>query len=470
MSWRPNSVRTRLTLWYTAILSGVLLVYATGVYVFVRHALYEALDERLWGDIEHCVARTKFDGSVRRLPRNPFRDPGVATRDSLFAIGWRPRRDRGDYHERRAWALWPPEHSPSPPSFYLHAGESRVETVELPVLGVARQLYARPVPRPNSGRELIVVARSEHELRHELDELLMILLVGFPFAVGLAAFGGAFLAGRALAPIGRMVDRAKTITADRLSDRLPVENEDELGSLATVFNATLERLERSFAETRRFTADASHELRTPLAAMRSVGEVGLRESREPAAYREVIGSMLEDVDRLARLVEGLLTLARADASVVVLDKHREDLAELAREVSTFLEPLAADRGQTIAVEVRGNVELDVDRAVLRRALVNLVDNAIKHGNRDSTIHVRVARCDDAIRLEVADEGPGVPEQHREHVFERFYRADPARSRCFGGTGLGLAIARWAVESHGGRIELTDASGSGSVFRAILPLV
>src|SRR5205823_2990825 len=192
-------------------------------------------------------------------------------------------------------------------------------------------LYARPsgVPADVPVRRLsgpytvdglpvvIQVARSEEPIRRELGELLMILGAGLPLAVAIAGMGGYFLARRALAPVSRMLERARTITAERLGERLPVENPgDELGQLAAVFNDAFARLERSFEQLRRFTADASHELRTPLTAMRSVGEVGLRERRDAAAYREIIGSMLEETDRLGRVVEGLLTLSRADGGEV----------------------------------------------------------------------------------------------------------------------------------------------------------
>jgi len=269
-----------------------------------------------------------------------------------------------------------------------------------------------------------------------------------------------------------MADQTRRITAERLGERLPVANPaDELGQLAAVFNDTLARLERSFAQMRRFTADASHELRTPLTAIRSVGEVGLRAPRDEHTYREIIGTMLEEVDRLRHLVEGLLTLSRADAGSVPLTPEPVDLAALAREVAHHLGVLAEEKHQALAVEATQPVSVWVDRLVLRQALINVVDNAIKYSTDKATIRVVVSEHQQDATLAVIDTGPGIAPQHRAHVFDRFYRVDTARAReggGTGGTGLGLSIARWAVEVHGGRIELESEEGQGSTFRMVLP--
>ncbi|HKA56709.1 MAG TPA: ATP-binding protein, partial [Candidatus Binatia bacterium] len=316
---------------------------------------------------------------------------------------------------------------------------------------------------------VIRVARSEARLRRELSELFLVLGFGLPVAVGIAGFGGYGLARRALVPVSQMADRARTITAERLSERLPVVNpDDELGQLAAVFNDTFARLEQSFEQLRRFTADASHELRTPLTAIRSVGEVGLRERRDERAYREIIGSMLEEADRLAHLVDSLLTLSRADAGQVKLTLSRVDLVELAREVTSHLGVLAEEKRQSLALDATAPVFAAADRLVFRQAVINLVDNAIKYSPEGGRVRIAVRDQSQGPALEVIDSGPGIAAEYREHIFDRFYRVDKARSRAMGGTGLGLAIARWAVEAHGGRLELESEEGRGSTFRIVLP--
>jgi len=297
-----------------------------------------------------------------------------------------------------------------------------------------------------------------------------VLALGFPVALLLAGFGGYALARQALAPVDAMTHKAERISAERLNQRITVENpKDELGKLATVFNSMLSRLEAAFNQLRRFTADASHELRTPLTAIRSVGEVALQDQRSLAEYRDVIGSMLEEVDRLTRLVESLLVLSRADAGQVQLQRADISLLALAQEATALVEVLAEEKGQRIAVEGDARAVVSVDRLILRQAIVNLVDNAIKYSPAESLISVQARPSDNnhAI-LEVTDQGPGVPPEHRSHIFDRFYRMDAARAREWGGAGLGLSIARWAVEAHGGEIGLRSEGARGSTFWIRLP--
>ena len=431
-AWAPRSIRVRLTVWYAAALTVAMTLYGGGVFVFLRHNLYVHLERDLRDDIE--VAE------------------GMLERTETGRIAWRAAPDEDD--EELMAGRWLEVRSP--------AGEL---------------LYARPRPIPPRARVrrlseaeslggqpiVLVAARSEDPLRRELAELFAGMAVGLPLAAVLAALGGYALARRALGPLSDMAERARAITPDRLGERLVAEDaQDELGQLAAVFNAMLARLERSFDELRRFTADASHELRTPLTAMRAVGEVALREPRKGEEYREVIGSMLEEADRLARLVEGLLTLSRADGGNVVLRRERVDLAELAREVAAHLGVLAEEKRQAIAVVASEPVDVQADRMVMRRALINLVDNAIKYTPEGGSVGILVRREPGGPTIEVVDTGPGIGTEHRERIFDRFYRIDKARPRD--GVGLGLAIARWAVETNGGQIDVECANGRGSTFR------
>jgi heavy metal sensor kinase len=320
------------------------------------------------------------------------------------------------------------------------------------------------------GRPVIIqVAVSENSTRREKRDLLLILLLGLPFGVAVAGIGGYSLARRALAPVDRMAEQAHQITAERLSERLPIDNpDDELGRLASVFNETLGRLEASFDQMRRFTADISHELRTPLAAIRSVGEVGLRSAKDQGALREVVGSMLEEVDRLACLVEQLLMLSRAETGQARLSLEEIDLHDLAADVVSHLGVLAEEKRQKVTVDAAGSPRSVADRLVLRQALLNLVDNAIKYTPADGQIAIRLRGSGSEATIEVSDSGPGVSVEPRERVFDRFYRADRRANDVVGGTGLGLAIAKWAVEVNGGRLVLDSPNGAGSTFRITLP--
>ncbi|MGE0826124.1 MAG: sensor histidine kinase [Candidatus Binatia bacterium] len=458
--WWPRSVRVRLTLWYAGALTVVLLLYAGGVFIFLRHSLAAELDRRLRDDFEvaeQMLERAAEDGIRWRVDDHHEEDTG----DEGWLEVWSPE---GKLLYRSASLVEASgEAIASLPSLELSGYASVTLPGDVPVRILSEPYMIDGVPA------VIRVVRSEKRLHHELSELLLVLGLGFPVAVGIAGFGGYVLARRALVPVSRMADRARIITADRLGERLPVVNpDDELGSLATVFNNTFARLERSFEQLRRFTSDASHELRTPLTAIRSVGEVGLREHRDEAAYREIIGSMLEEADRLGRLVDSLLTLSRADAGQVKLTLESVDLAELARDVVNHLGVLAEEKRQPLSIEAAGSVPIIADRLVLRQAIVNLVDNAIKYSPEGGRVRVVAQDQPSSPILEVSDTGPGITTEHRERIFDRFYRVDKARSRELGGTGLGLAIARWAVEAHGGRIELESEEGKGSLFRIRLP--
>src|SRR6185295_11629165 len=262
--------------------------------------------------------------------------------------------------------------------------------VRVPTAGVPLRVLSRRGEIAGSP-VVIQVGRSEESMRDQIRTVALILLLGLPLAVAAAGFGGYMLARRALAPIERMTERAEMITAERLSDRLPVSNPDnEMGRLATVFNATLGRLQESFDQMRRFTADVSHELRTPLTAIRSVGEVGLRGRRDANEYRAIIGSMLEEVDRLAGLVDRLLTLSRAEIGEARLSIESIPLKELADSVVADLAVLAEEKTQHVVIEAHGVPLALGDRMMVRQALINLVDNAIKFAPCGSAIVVRVA--------------------------------------------------------------------------------
>jgi heavy metal sensor kinase len=316
----------------------------------------------------------------------------------------------------------------------------------------------------------IQVFRRLEPMREELEFIAIVLISGIPLAILLSAVGGSMLARRALVSVDRMASQVQIITAERLSERLPIENpDDELGRLAGVFNAMFERLEYSFEELRRFTADASHELRTPLTALRSVGEVGLAEPRNEEEYREIIGSMLEEADRLTRLVESLLTLSRSDWNRLQLRREDTNLNALTEQVVHQLAILAEEKKQTVLLDMPPEtVFVSMDSLIFRQSITNLLDNAIKYSPPSSSIRIAVVSQENRVLIEVSDQGPGIPPEQIHKIFDRFYRVDKARSREMRGVGLGLAIARWAVESHGGSITVESEVGKGCLFRISLP--
>ncbi len=451
MRLRPRHVRTRLTLWYVAVLSAILALYLASTLVFLRVSQRRELDRSLHAEFERVedLLAAFPDGSIR------MGGHGEEAEGGSFLEVWSTEGSLLYRSEGLGAGGFPPRAGDRPLASAVLAGGTRIRVLSRP-------------HRVGDRTVLVRLGLSEERQRREWSNLLLGLLFGLPVAIGIAGLGGHWLARRALGPLDRMAKHAERVTAENLGERLPVENpEDELGHLARVFNLSLARIEESFAQLRRFTADASHELRTPLTAIRTVGEVALQDPQNPDRYREAIGSMLEEVDRLSRLVGSLLVLSRADASPAL---HRQELRliDLVKDSASLLEVLADEKGQRIDVHGDPALTAEVDGLILRQALINLLDNAIKHSPRGASVLIDVrGGAGDAI-IEVADRGPGIPEVHRSRVFERFYRIDTARSRDEGGAGLGLAIALWAVQAHGGRIELQSEEGSGSTFRILLP--
>jgi heavy metal sensor kinase len=276
---------------------------------------------------------------------------------------------------------------------------------------------------------------------------------------------------RALSPLSSMVRRAEKITAERLSERLPVHDpSDDLGHAARVFNGLLQRLEDSFLQLKRFTSDASHELRTPLASMRSIGEVSLQSSHSSEEYRDVIASMLEEVRRLTHLVDSLLAISRADSGQISLQLTSFSCMDLIQEVIGVVGILAEDKHQTIRLTGSHEITVHADRGILRQAILNIVDNAIKYSPGESEILIEVTKApEEMAEICITDHGPGIPEEEQDRIFDRFYRTDAGRSRERGGTGLGLSIAKWAVEVHAGHIGIRPAAAGGSCFYLRLPL-
>jgi heavy metal sensor kinase len=458
MSRRAPSIRFKLTAWYTAVLIVIVAALSSGIFLFVRDRLHSIASSRLetgYGIVEDVILNSQGDiFDVYHLGHaKPF------------------KINRGDktLYKTESWK-----------ELYLEKKGERggrgpdIEETFLEPYGALRKpdgnLYLIKTDTIPKYDMTLSFAQETTGLEESIRNLALILLLSFPATLIFAVIGGYFLAGRALSPISRITEKARHITADNLSERLPVPNpDDEIGRLTTVFNDTLARLENSFARLRRFTSDASHELRIPLTSMRSVGEVALQGTPDSDTYKESIGSMLEEVDRLTILVNNLLTLARGDSGRAQIERELLDLTSLARLAVDDLRILAEEKDQTITVDNKQAISVMADRITLSRAVSNVLHNAIRYTQRGGTITVRLTKkSENLVVLDIIDDGPGITPEDREKVFERFYRLDKARSTEEGGTGLGLAIARWAVEANGGAIEFLEKDDPGSWCRITLP--
>jgi heavy metal sensor kinase len=319
----------------------------------------------------------------------------------------------------------------------------------------------------------LVILQSLHPQREMLEEVRVTFAWVIPIAIFLASVGGYFLARKSLAPVVAMSSQAGRISAENLHERLPVQNaRDELGRLAASFNELLERVDQSFERQRRFMSDASHELRTPAAILRGESEVALSRTERPAEeYRESLAVLNAEAQRLTQIVEDLFTLTRADAGQYPLSPGDFYLDELVADCTHAARSLASAKQITLTCEVPEELPIRADEALLRRMILNLLDNAIKYTPAGGRVTVSCERTGAAYALNVMDSGPGIPEELQLRVFERFFRADKARTRSEndgGGAGLGLSIARWIAEAHHGRLILAHSDSSGSTFSALLP--
>jgi heavy metal sensor kinase len=443
------SIRWRLTLQYATILLVLLGVSSFAVYYFVRTAWDDTLDDRLMQDL--ATVRTYLDTSPKGDPQT-----GHVPGDVYFMA---KEGKRSVYHSD-AWCR---------ARFLKEAFTEPVDPHGVWRSSRGQGFRLKSTAMRAGGRNLrVTVAEDTADMQDALTRLWGILVTQVVVGLGCALAAGYFMAGRALAPIGRMATKAREITADRLSERLPVDNpNDEIGRMSKVMNETLARLETSFAQLRAYTGNISHELRTPLTAIRSVGEVSLQSAHSPEELREAIGSMLEEVERLARLVDCFLTLARAEAGVLPLDLQDVDLAACTQAVVDLLRVLADEKGQELSFTATGPVTIQGDAALLRQSLINVIDNAIRYTPREESIAVSVSQGHGKAEILVRDGGRPIPEEELSRFFERFYRGD-GTSRSDGGTGLGLAIARWVVEAHYGEIGFISTDREGNCCRIMLP--
>lgn len=314
---------------------------------------------------------------------------------------------------------------------------------------------------------VIVAAQSSEPVDRSVGRLVGLLLVGGPAALLLTALAGWWLARRSLRPIEQITSTAEAIGVDRLQERVPVwRSDDEVARLARTINTMLDRIQHGVDEQRRMIADTSHELRTPLAAMRSELDVSLRTDRLSPAARDVLLSARDEVDQLSRTVADLLTLAAADDGVLDLRMQETDLAALAATVADRQASAAHRRGITVAHD-GPTVTVLADPVRLGHAIRNLVENAIEFSPPGGTVQITTSRVGNRGRLVIEDDGPGIPPQLHERVFDRFFRVDPSRSRATGGSGLGLAITREIVEAHGGHVR-AERRARGSRFALDVP--
>ncbi len=452
------SIRLRLTAWIGVVLTAILVILGCAVYLVMRHALVERIDSELTFELEEISEEL----SVQEVNNHAISMlPEAFLENFLFQV-----RDQQGHIQLQSAELEPYRILLDRLVPDEHLATTR--TIDLDRLGPYRILTGR-IARPG-GPLTVLIASSLQTIDNELAELRATLLTILPAGLIAILVGGYWLAGRALAPIHRMTEAARQISAQSLHERIEVINpNDELGRLAETLNAMIDRLDRAFDAMRRFTADASHELKTPLTAIRAEAEVALHSSRSVDHLSDVLESIIEETERLTRLADRLLLLSREDAGTAPGDRHCVHLVEVLRQCVEHVHTVAGHAGVTIRLASMSDVLVQADKDRLRQIFDNLLDNAIKYNRPGGRVDV-LMNCDDGyVIVDVRDTGIGVPDDVQDFIFDRFYRVDASRSRKTGGTGLGLSIARTLVESLHGSIHLTSTLGVGSTFQVRFPL-
>lgn len=318
---------------------------------------------------------------------------------------------------------------------------------------------------------LVVAGYPSDEVQSLLEQFFGTLTLLAPVVLVLSTIGGWFLAKVSLRPVDVITRTAQDITASNLSRRIPPTNtKDEIGRLSDTLNDMISRLENSFERIRQFTADASHELRTPLTIMTGELELALRSQKTPERYQDVLSSALQEVLRLSHVVESLLLLSRSDMGQVVLHMEPTNLSDTLADLADAATILGTQKNIYINFRQGEDLYVEADGAKLYQMFLNLVDNAVKYTPAGGMISIAIHREGKWAEIRVRDTGIGIDEGHLRRVFDRFYRVDKARSREEGGAGLGLAIVQWIVEIHRGTIDIESEAGKGSTFIVRLPLI
>ncbi len=447
-----RSLRVRLTAWYVAFFSLLFVLFGLFLYEVLARSLEARLDQTLVSEAEVTAGLLadeleEMHGDVAKASVEAVSEMRV--KGSMAVAIFRDSKMLAASGPVPAAELTPLVRG-APDDAVLRARDARVAVHRLDPYSIVAYGPTAPI-----AANLRLVRQA--------------LLIGAPLMLLLAGLGGYILATRSMAPLGWMAEQARDISGSSLHRRLEIgDAAEELQLLAASFNELLGRLDQSFEAMRRFVADASHELRTPLSVIRGEADVALSHDRSSAEYREALAVVLDESRRLSRLVDDLLNLARADAGRVRLQEEDFYFNELVAECCRSLAPLAATRRIRVECAPGEDTPFRGDEQLLRRLVLNLVDNAIRYTPAGGCVAATVEAEGNGVRLRVSDTGPGIPPDAAPHIFERFYRVSRARSREEGGFGLGLSIVKWIAETHRGVVEFDTRPEQGTTFTVTLP--
>jgi two-component system OmpR family sensor kinase len=464
-----DSVRARLTAWYVAVLAVTLIVFELGVYAALSGVLHDNVDDTLVSAIE--VTTTSLSNDIGEGQSRSEAARATVDEISSRLVAVAVFDQSGELMASRDWA---DDVRPTlPADSQIPQDEPRLYDVidddDRVRVGIRRVRV-----RADIAPFVVHVSTPLELLEDDLEDIRTVLLSSIPVVLLIAGGAGWFMARKSLHPVMLMADRARAIGATNLDQRLPVANpRDELGRLANTFNELLSRVSKAFTQQRQFMADASHELKTPLATIRAATDVTLQQrTRSEDEYRDALRMITDQAQRLSRIVEDMFTLARADAGHLPLRQTSFYIDDMLADVATTSSLRGAARDVQITFTGPSDVACVGDEHLIRRLVDNLVDNAIRYSPAGAAVDITLEHVGQVARISITDRGPGIPAESWPHIFERFYRADVARSRGSSaegsGAGLGLAIARWVAEAHGGTLLLLRSDEQGTTFVAELP--
>jgi len=463
-----RSLRFRITAWYAGLLAGTLILFGASVYLGLERYLDWTLRRTLAVECRTIATQllSQFPAKDKAWLAREINEDYAPEVNGLFIRVSRQGTGVVYLSGSPKDGTFDPSHIPFPREKEMD-GSRKLQFDS----GNHLLINSMTMAMPDGNWFIVESGAPYHQVEVALHGLLLTFAIYMPFVVSLAVAGGYWLMRRSLQPVDEITKRAEGITSTNLSERLPViRTGDELERLSMSLNRMIERLDNAFQHINRFSADASHELRTPLTILQLELEGIAQNHRRDASLGEQIGSALEETHRMSRIVESLLTISRLDAGEVKMDKSHLDLGELAASTAGEMKLLAEEKSISVGIQAGPGVEVAGDRVRLQQVLVNLIDNSIKYTPAGGMIEVRVGREGQSAVLEVSDNGLGIPAHDLPHVFERFYRADKARSRASGGAGLGLSIVKAICAAHNGDIKVSSQEGKGSTFRVELPLL
>lgn len=486
--WIPvPGIRVQLTLLYTAVFAVLLLLFGFILYTALQTSLAAGIDTTLQLRAQQIAAGITSDGDAISIQDVTGELPGLTGQPATAT----PAKNANTSNQQSVQSdvnigilirVLDTQANTSYVSPAFHALIVPAASITQPLQGVVWQgtvlarngqavrLYSMALKEHGTTFGVLQVGESLAQLDATLHSVVIALLLIDPFVLLLSAFGSYWLAKRAFRPILHLTHTAREINAGDLHQRVPIPRvRDEVYDLALTLNDMIGRLDQAFSQQRRFVADASHELRTPVTAIRSMTDIALENELSIEEYGNVLGDVNAEAERLGQLITDLLALARADEGQLPLDHEPVRLDLLAVDVAATMEPLALERGIILQVEPAEPVTIMGDTARLIQMMMGLVDNALIYTNAHGSITLTVTQDDSQAYLKIRDTGIGIAQEDIVHIFERFYRADPARSRAAGGSGLGLAIVDWIVRRHHGSIAVESQVGQGSMFTVALPL-